>query len=113
MAMLIDTLNSILDDIRNGRFEQADAGCDLLLAERPENPDGWHLKGLSHHLRGDQEAAVREISKAIRFAKTPTPDMLTNRARQRTFDWENGAKRSTTCGASGTTIPRIFRHVST
>ena len=80
MAMLIERLNTILGDIRNGSLDSAEAGCGALLAEHPTNPDGWHLKGLMHHLRGDQETAVKEFSKAIRFTKKPTADMLTNRA---------------------------------
>lgn len=80
MITLIDALHGILCEIQLGHLDEALESCGILLTEYPENPDGWHLKGLIHHLKGEQDAAVREISRAIRFAKTATPDMLMNRA---------------------------------
>ncbi len=50
---------------QTGRFEEAEAAYDAILAAEPEHADALHLKGVILMQRGDARGAVKLISQAI------------------------------------------------
>lgn len=58
-------LKQALELHRAGRYVDAEAGYDAVLASQPANPDALHLKGVLAMQRGDARSAVSLIAKAI------------------------------------------------
>jgi len=61
----MQVLQQALESHRAGRYADAEAGYDAVLARLPAQPDALHLKGVLAMQRGDARSAVSLISKAI------------------------------------------------
>ncbi len=61
----MQVLQQALESHRAGRYADAEAGYDAVLARLPAQPDALNLKGVLAMQRGDARSAVSLISKAI------------------------------------------------
>lgn len=63
--------NSVLDLIRERRFEEALAACDRLLREFPDVQDGLERSGLVHAAMGNHAIAAEFFRRAVDFVTDP------------------------------------------
>ena len=69
---LDDLSNSVLDLLRAGRFDQALAACNRLLAEFPDVVDGFERSGMVHAKMGNHALAADFYRKALDFVTHPS-----------------------------------------
>jgi tetratricopeptide (TPR) repeat protein len=78
----IDILsNKVLDLINQGKFDEAESGCNELLSQYPDQIDGLDRMAHLFEMKGDKEKAAEYYHKAANFAlKMPGYD-------QESIDW--------------------------
>ena len=59
--------NAVLDLIRDGKLDEAEAAARDLLERYPEVPDGWDRLGMAHEKRGENRQAADCYRKVIEF----------------------------------------------
>ena len=64
---LMDESNAVLDLIRTGKLDEAEAAAHALLARHPEVHDGWDRLGMVHEARGENAQAVDCYRRVIAF----------------------------------------------
>jgi len=64
---LMDESNAVIDLIRAGRLDEAEAAARALLARHPEVHDGWDRLGMVHEARGENAQAVDCYRRVIAF----------------------------------------------
>jgi hypothetical protein len=69
---LDDLSNSVLDLVRKGRFAEALAACNRLLAEFPDVVDGFERSGMVHAKMGNHALAADFYRKALDFVTHPS-----------------------------------------
>jgi tetratricopeptide (TPR) repeat protein len=69
---LDDLSNSVLDLVRKGRFDEALAACNRLLAEFPDVVDGFERSGMVHAKMGNHALAADFYRKALDFVTHPS-----------------------------------------
>jgi tetratricopeptide (TPR) repeat protein len=69
---LDDLSNSVLDLVRTGRFDEALAACNQLLAEFPDVVDGFERSGMVHAKMGNHALAADFYRKALDFVTHPS-----------------------------------------
>ena len=62
-----DASNTVLDLIRDGKLDEAEAAARDLLVRYPEIPDGWDRLGMVHEKRGENRSAADCYRKVIAF----------------------------------------------
>ena len=62
-----DTSNAVLDLIRDGKLDEAEAAARDLLARYPEIHDGWDRLGMVHETRGENRDAADCYRQVIAF----------------------------------------------
>ena len=65
-------LELALADLQQGRYQEAAAICDQVLAQDPENDTAYNILGLIHHQAGNKEEAIAYTRRAVAAA----PDNL-------------------------------------
>jgi predicted O-linked N-acetylglucosamine transferase (SPINDLY family) len=79
----VGALNQLLQQAAGlldaGQLPQAEACCQQVLAVIPVQADALHILGLAALRRGQAEAAVSFITRAVQAAPAPTPFMYLNR----------------------------------
>ena len=69
---LDDLSNSVIDLVRKGRFDEALAACNRLLAEFPDVVDGFERSGMVHAKMGNHALAADFYRKALDFVTDPS-----------------------------------------
>lgn len=69
---LDDLSNSVLDLVRTGRFDEALAACNRLLAEFSDVVDGFERSGMVHAKMGNHALAADFYRKALDFVTHPS-----------------------------------------
>jgi hypothetical protein len=69
---LDDLSNSVLDLVHAGRFDEALAACDRLLAEFPDVVDGFERSAMVHTRMGNHALAADFYRKALDFVTHPS-----------------------------------------
>jgi tetratricopeptide (TPR) repeat protein len=64
---LMDESNAVLDLIRAGRLDEAEASARALLARYPDVHDGWDRLGMVHEARGDNAQAADCYRRVVAF----------------------------------------------
>ena len=64
---LMDESNAVIDLIRTGKLDEAEAAARALLARHPEVHDGWDRLGMVHEARGENAQAVDCYRRVIAF----------------------------------------------
>ena len=64
---LTDSSNAVLDLIRSGKLDEAEAAARALLAQYPEVHDGWDRLGQVHEARGQNAQAADCYRKVVAF----------------------------------------------
>lgn len=64
---LMDASNVVVDLVRAGKLDQAEAAARALLAAYPEVPDGWDRLGMVHEARGENVLAADCYRKVVEF----------------------------------------------
>jgi tetratricopeptide (TPR) repeat protein len=64
---LMDESNAVLDLIRAGRLDEAEAAARALLARYPDVHDGWDRLGMVYEARGDNAQAVDCYRRVVAF----------------------------------------------
>ena len=64
---LTDESNAVIDLIRAGRLDEAEAAARALLARYPDVHDGWDRLGMVHEARGESEKAVDCYRRVVAF----------------------------------------------
>jgi tetratricopeptide (TPR) repeat protein len=64
---LMDESNAVLDLIRAGRLDEAEAAARALLARHPDVHDGWDRLGMVHEARGDNAQAADCYRRVVAF----------------------------------------------
>jgi tetratricopeptide (TPR) repeat protein len=64
---LMNDSNAVLDLIRAGKLDEAEASARALLAQYPDVHDGWDRLGMVHEARGETAQAVDCYRKIIVF----------------------------------------------
>jgi tetratricopeptide (TPR) repeat protein len=64
---LMDESNAVIDLIRTGKLDEAEAAAHALLARHPEVHDGWDRLGMVHKARGENAQAVDCYRRVIAF----------------------------------------------
>jgi tetratricopeptide (TPR) repeat protein len=64
--------NSVVDLVRAGRFDEALAACNRLLAEFPDIVDGFERAGMVHAKMGNHALAADFYRKALDFVTHPS-----------------------------------------
>ncbi|HEY7384979.1 MAG TPA: SEC-C metal-binding domain-containing protein [Beijerinckiaceae bacterium] len=64
---LMDESNAVIDLIRTGKLDEAEAAAHALLARHPEVHDGWDRLGMVHEARGENAQAVDCYRRVIAF----------------------------------------------
>ena len=64
---LTDSSNAVLDLIRSGKLDEAEAAARALLAQYPEVHDGWDRLGQVHEARGQNAQATDCYRKVVAF----------------------------------------------
>jgi hypothetical protein len=64
---LTDESNAVLDLIRAGRLEEAEAAARALLARYPDVHDGWDRLGMVHEARGENAQAADCYRRVVAF----------------------------------------------
>ena len=65
--MLTDEFNAVLDLIRAGRLDEAEAAARALLARYPDVHDGWDRLGMVYEARGDNAQAADCYRRLVAF----------------------------------------------
>ena len=66
---LTEASNAVLDLIRGGKLDEAEAAARDLLAHYPEVPDGWDRLGMVHEKRGENAQAANCYRKLVAFVR--------------------------------------------
>ena len=66
--------NAVLDLIRGGKLDEAEAAARDLLARYPEVPDGWDRLGMVHEKRGENAQAADCYRKLVAFVRENPDD---------------------------------------
>jgi len=66
---LDDLSNSVVDLIKTGRLEEAEAACQELLRRYPDQIDGTERLAAVYEARGEKKLAAEQYRKAAEFAK--------------------------------------------
>jgi len=66
--------NAVLDLIRNGKLDEAEAAARDLLVRHPEVPDGWDRLGMVYEKRGENREAAHCYRKLIAFVRQHPDD---------------------------------------
>ena len=66
---LTEASNAVLDLIRGGKLDAAEAAARDLLARYPEVPDGWDRLGMVHEKRGENAQAADCYRKLVAFVR--------------------------------------------
>lgn len=66
--------NAVLDLIRDGKLDEAEAAARDLLERYPEVPDGWDRLGMAHEKRGENRQAADCYRKVIAFIREHADD---------------------------------------
>lgn len=69
ISRLDDLSNSILPMIKNGEFDKAEALCEELLREYPDQVDGLDRFAMLYEAKGDSAKAIEYYQKTINFVK--------------------------------------------
>ena len=64
---LMDESNAVLDLIRAGKLDEAEAATRALLARYPDVHDGWDRLGMVYEARGESEKAVDCYRRVVAF----------------------------------------------
>ena len=64
---LTNASNAVLDLVRTGKLDEAEAAARALLAHYPDVHDGWDRLGMVHEARGETAQAVDCYRKIIDF----------------------------------------------
>lgn len=64
---LMDESNAVIDLIRTGKLDEAEAAARALLARYPDVHDGWDRLGMVHEARGENAQAVDCYRRVIAF----------------------------------------------
>ncbi len=64
---LMDASNVVVDLVRAGKLDEAEAAARALLADYPEVPDGWDRLGMVHEARGENVLAAGCYRKVVEF----------------------------------------------
>ncbi|HEY7384346.1 MAG TPA: SEC-C metal-binding domain-containing protein [Beijerinckiaceae bacterium] len=64
---LMDESNAVIDLIRAGRLDEAEAAARALLARYPDVHDGWDRLGMVYEARGDNAQAVDCYRRVVAF----------------------------------------------
>lgn len=64
---LMDASNVVVDLVRAGKLDEAEAAARALLADYPEVPDGWDRLGMVHEARGENDLAADCYRKVVEF----------------------------------------------
>ena len=64
---LMDESNAVLDLIRAGKLDEAEAAARALLARYPDVHDGWDRLGMVYEARGESEKAVDCYRRVVAF----------------------------------------------
>jgi tetratricopeptide (TPR) repeat protein len=64
---LTDESNAVLDLIRAGRLDEAEAAARALLARYPDVHDGWDRLGMVYEARGDNAQAADCYRRVVAF----------------------------------------------
>ena len=71
---LTEASNAVLDLIRGGKLDEAEAAARDLLAHYPEVPDGWDRLGMVHEKRGENAQAADCYRKLVAFVREHPDD---------------------------------------
>lgn len=66
--------NAVLDLIRDGKLDEAEAAARALLVRHPEVPDGWDRLGMVYEKRGENREAADCYRKLIAFVRQHPDD---------------------------------------
>lgn len=64
---LMDASNAVIDFIRAGKLDEAEAAARALLARYPDVHDGWDRLGMVHEARGEHAQAADCYRKVVEF----------------------------------------------
>ena len=64
---LMDESNAVIDLVRAGKIDEAEAAARALLARYPEVHDGWDRLGMVHEARGENTAAADCYRRVVEF----------------------------------------------
>jgi tetratricopeptide (TPR) repeat protein len=64
---LMDESNAVIDLIRAGKLDEAEAAARALLARYPDVHDGWDRLGMVHEARGDNAQAADCYRRVVAF----------------------------------------------
>ena len=64
---LMDESNAVLDLVKTGKLDEAEAAARALLARYPDVHDGWDRLGMVHEARGQNAEAADCYRKVIEF----------------------------------------------
>ena len=71
---LTEDSNAVLDLIRGGKLDEAEAAARNLLVRYPEVPDGWDRLGMVHEKRGENAQAADCYRKLVAFVREHPDD---------------------------------------
>ena len=71
---LTEASNAVLDLIRGGKLDEAEAAARDLLVRYPEVPDGWDRLGMVHEKRGENAQAADCYRKLVAFVREHPDD---------------------------------------
>jgi len=66
---LMDASNVVVDLVRAGKLDEAEAAARALLADYPEVPDGWDRLGMVHEARGENDLAADCYRRVLDFLR--------------------------------------------
>ncbi len=66
---LTEASNAVLDLIRDGKLDEAEAAARGLLVRYPEVPDGWDRLGVVHEKRGENRQAADCYRELLAFVR--------------------------------------------
>ncbi len=66
---LTEASNAVLDLIRDGKLDEAEAAARDLLVRYPEVPDGWDRLGMVHETRGENRQAANCYRQMLAFVR--------------------------------------------
>ncbi|MDM8536929.1 SEC-C metal-binding domain-containing protein [Desulfobacterales bacterium HSG17] len=67
---LDDISNSVIDLINSGKFDEAEAVCNELMQQFPDQIDGIDRLAMVYEARGENEKAIEYYLKAVDFMRT-------------------------------------------
>ena len=75
---LTEASNAVLDLIRDGKLDEAEAAARDLLVRYPEVPDGWDRLGMVHEKRGENRQAADCYRQLLAFVREHPYDFGTS-----------------------------------